>query len=76
MPRIPPRSVREVCKILEEHGFREIRQTGSHIQMQARIETERGWTTVTVPVPNHSEIPVGTIRRIIRLSQVPRENFE
>jgi predicted RNA binding protein YcfA (HicA-like mRNA interferase family) len=47
---------RELCRLLEEHGFVELRQRGSHIVMQKRVEE----STVTVPVPNHPEIRSGT----------------
>jgi len=45
-------SGQQVYRILTENGFVEVRQRGSHIIMQ--LETEE--TTVTVPVPNHSEL--------------------
>jgi predicted RNA binding protein YcfA (HicA-like mRNA interferase family) len=32
--------------------------------------------TVTVPVPDHSELKIGTLLSIIRQSQVPRSAFE
>jgi predicted RNA binding protein YcfA (HicA-like mRNA interferase family) len=44
-------SAREVCQILEQHGFVVDRQRGSHIIMQKRTEE----LTITVPVPNYSE---------------------
>jgi predicted RNA binding protein YcfA (HicA-like mRNA interferase family) len=47
-------------------------QKGSHIIMQRKLET----TTITVPVPNHSEIKTGTLLSIIRQSRVPGEEFE
>ncbi len=31
---------------------------------------------VTVPVPDHSELKIGTLLSIIRQSQVPRSAFE
>ena len=65
-------SGREVCRILSEHGFQEIRQRGNHIVMQRRNAD----TTVTVPVPNHREIRTGTLLSIIRKSQLPRGLFE
>ena len=40
--------------------------------MQKRI----AHTTITVPVPNHREIAIGTLLSIIRQSQVPRTVFE
>ena len=65
-------SGREVCDILAEHGFFEVRQRGSHIVMQKRTDE----TTVTVPVPNHREIRQGTLLSIIRQSGLPRSLFE
>ena len=65
-------SSREVCQILETHGFVEIRQRGSHIIMQLKTEE----TTVTVPVPNYAELKIGTLQSIIRQSGLPRHLFE
>jgi predicted RNA binding protein YcfA (HicA-like mRNA interferase family) len=65
-------SGKEVCKILEQNGFQQIRQRGSHIIMQKKT----GDTTITIPVPNHNEIKVGTLQSIIRQSKLSRELFE
>ncbi len=65
-------SGRDVCHILEQHDFQIVRQRGSHIVMQRR--TDSG--TVTVPIPDHSEIRIGTLQSIIRQSGVPRTAFE
>jgi predicted RNA binding protein YcfA (HicA-like mRNA interferase family) len=65
-------SGREVCRILEGQGFSEVRRRGSHIVMQRR--TDAG--TVTVPVPNHVMLAVGTLRSIIRQSGLSRQLFE
>jgi predicted RNA binding protein YcfA (HicA-like mRNA interferase family) len=40
--------------------------------MQKRIEN----STITVPVPDHSELRIGTPMSIIRQSQLPRPLFE
>ncbi len=72
MGRLRVLSGREVCRILEAHGFAEVRRKGSHIVMQRKREG----TTVTVPVPNHAEIRTGTLLSIIRQSGVPRAEFE
>lgn len=58
--------------MLETHGFEEVRRRGSHIVMQKRT----AGSTVTVPVPDHKEIRIGTLQSIIRQSQLPRELFE
>jgi predicted RNA binding protein YcfA (HicA-like mRNA interferase family) len=61
-----------VCRILEQHGFVEVRQRGSHIMMQRQTEAK----TISVPVPNHAEIRTGTLQSIIRQSELPRTLFE
>ncbi len=65
-------SGREVCRILGKHGFIEVRRRGSHVVMQRRTETG----TVTVPVPDHPELRIGTLLSIIRQSGLPRSEFE
>jgi predicted RNA binding protein YcfA (HicA-like mRNA interferase family) len=61
-----------VCHLLHEHGFVEVRRRGSHIVMQRRTETG----SVTVPVPDHRELAIGTLLSIIRQSGVARAQFE
>jgi len=65
-------SGQEVCKIMSKYGFKMIRQKGSHIVMQKKMEA----TTITVPVPNHKEIRIGTLKSIIRQSRIPSSEFE
>jgi predicted RNA binding protein YcfA (HicA-like mRNA interferase family) len=65
-------SGRDVCRILEQHDFQIVRQRGSHIVVQRR--TDLG--TVTVPIPDHAEVRIGTLQSIIRQSGVPRTAFE
>ena len=72
MVRLRVLSGREVCRILERHGFVPIRRRGSHVVMQLRAQS----TTVTVPVPDHAELKPGTLLSVIRQSRVPREEFE
>jgi predicted RNA binding protein YcfA (HicA-like mRNA interferase family) len=65
-------SGKDVCSILAKHGFQEVRRRGSHIVMQKKLED----TTLTVPVPSHTEIRIGTLQSIIRQSGIPRSEFE
>jgi predicted RNA binding protein YcfA (HicA-like mRNA interferase family) len=65
-------SGQDVCAILERHGFTRVRQRGSHIVMQ-RVTADG---TTTVPVPDHKELRIGTLRSIIRQSGLPRSEFE
>ncbi|MDQ3130606.1 MAG: type II toxin-antitoxin system HicA family toxin [Acidobacteriota bacterium] len=62
----------DVCRILEQNGFVQVRRRGSHILMQKRTDV----STITVPVPNHKEIRIGTLQSIIRQTGLPRELFE
>lgn len=65
-------SAKQVCQILIEHGFLQVRQRGSHIIMQKKIDD----SSITIPVPNYSEIKIGTLQSIIRQSGLPRSLFE
>jgi predicted RNA binding protein YcfA (HicA-like mRNA interferase family) len=71
MPRLLPLSAREVCRILQKHGFALVRQKGSHIILRKEIRG-RG---ITVPVPNHSELAKGTLKSIIDQSEIPKSEF-
>lgn len=62
----------ELCKLLNGHGFVQVRQKGSHIIMQKRTED----STITIPVPNHKQIKIGTLLSIIRQSGLPKSLFE
>ena len=72
MARLRALSGREVCRILTDSGFSEVRRRGSHIVMQ-KIVADR---TITVPVPDHRELRLGTLRSIIRQSVLSRNLFE
>ena len=72
MPRLRTFSGKELCKLLADHGFVEVRQKGSHIVMQKRS----GSGTTTAIVPAHREIKTGTLLSVIRQSQLPKALFE
>ena len=71
MPELRKLSGRDVCEILARHGFVKVRQRGSHIVMQKKEEG----TTITVPVPDHDVILIGTLMSIIRQSGLVRSDF-
>ena len=72
MGRLRVLSGQQVCAILKQHGFKEVCLRGSHILMQKLLPD----TTVTVPVPNHAELRIGTLQSIIRQSGLARSEFE
>jgi len=40
------------------------------------MQRKAGESTITVPVPDHKEIRIGTLKSIIRQSQVGQKEFE
>jgi len=72
LARLRVLSGKEICNILSNHGFVEVRRRGSHIVMQCK----QAGNTITVPVPNHAELRIGTLQSIIRQSGIPRNKFE
>jgi len=56
---------------MEAGGFIRARQKGSHLIMQKRSDGG----TITVPVPLHRAVRIGTLQSIIRQSGIPRERF-
>lgn len=71
MPKLGLFSGDEIVKMLEQAGFTAVRQKGSHMIMQLRAEGG----TVTVPVPLHKVVKIGTLQSIIRQSGIPKETF-
>ncbi len=72
MGRLRTLSGQEVCRILQGHGFTLVRQRGSHAVMQKTVKD----STVTVPVPLHRELRIGTLLAVIEQSGLPRDLFE
>jgi predicted RNA binding protein YcfA (HicA-like mRNA interferase family) len=67
MPKL--HSSRRIITVLQEHGFVEIDQTGSHKKFRY------GNLTVIVPSPKR-EIPYGTFISILRQSGLKKDDFE
>jgi len=61
-------SSKQIIKILEQNGFVFISQRGSHAKYR------KGAATVIVPSPK-KEIPLGTLRSIVRQSGLGSEVF-
>ena len=72
MPKLCVLSGSEVCKTLAQNGFEEVRHKGSHLIMQKRQRN----STLTIPMPDHAELKIGTLLGIIRQSGLPRTLFE
>jgi len=72
VPKLGSFSGEQIVSIMEKQGFLPVRQKGSHMIMQKR--TDEG-TTITVPVPMHRVVKIGTLQSIIRQSGISKESF-
>lgn len=54
-------SAPELIKVLNKSGYLATRQTGSHIRLTCKKETEHHIT-----VPNHNPIKIGTLNSILK----------
>ncbi|MBU0491714.1 MAG: type II toxin-antitoxin system HicA family toxin [Chloroflexi bacterium] len=71
MPRLRRISGREAIQALEQLGFRQVRQRGSHVVLKK--ETPEG--DIGCVVPLHRELAVGTLRGILRQARVTPDEF-
>ncbi len=72
MPKLPILSGKELIKILSKIGFQHIRTTGSHAILN-KFDKEKG--KVTVPVPLHKELAKGTLKSIMRQTDLTLEKL-
>jgi predicted RNA binding protein YcfA (HicA-like mRNA interferase family) len=70
MPKLPVLTGKTVINTLEKIGFQAVRQKGSHVQM----EREDG-LLVTIPVHAGKTIGKGLLRKILRDTELTREEF-
>ena len=67
MPKLPVLSGADVIKALEQLGFAQVRQRGSHVVLR------RGGTGTVVPL--HREVKTGTLAGILRQAGVTQDEF-
>jgi predicted RNA binding protein YcfA (HicA-like mRNA interferase family) len=71
VPKLGLFSGEEVVRIMLNAGFAPVRQKGSHLIMQKQVDQ----STITVPVPMHKIVKIGTLQSIIRQSGIPKDAF-
>ncbi len=69
MPKLPVLRGRQVVRALEEAGWRQDRQRGSHVVM-----LHQG-SNVSLSIPQHRTVAPGTLRALIRLSGMTVDEF-
>jgi len=70
LPKIPPVDSRRLIKILENFGFRVVRQKGSHVIMMNEEKTR-----IVIPVHPGRKVKPGLVRAIMREAGISREEF-
>jgi predicted RNA binding protein YcfA (HicA-like mRNA interferase family) len=71
MPDLPHLSEREIVRILEQFGFVQVRQRGSHVVMKRSMPDGN----IGCVVPLHDEVAMGTLRSILRQARISPEEF-
>lgn len=71
MPKLSPIRGKELISILEKQGFKKVHQKGSHV----RLEHSDGMKT-TVPLHAGEKVGVGLLRKILRDTNISRDDFE
>ncbi len=66
-----PARVRDVIRLLQEHGWQEVAQRGSHRQFKHNTRPGR----VTVAGAPNKEIPIGTLRSILKQAGLTPEDL-
>jgi len=71
LPKLPRLPAREIIRAVERTGLRRIRQRGSHVILTDPL-TGR---TVVVPDYGSREVPIGTLKGILRQARLTVGEF-
>jgi predicted RNA binding protein YcfA (HicA-like mRNA interferase family) len=69
--KLPVVSGAQIIRVLGRYGYVAVRQKGSHVRMRNEQDPKR----LPVTVPLHDEVAFGTLKRILRDSQLTVEEF-
>jgi predicted RNA binding protein YcfA (HicA-like mRNA interferase family) len=70
-PKLPVVSGDQLIRALRKFGYVAVRQQGSHVRLRHATEPQR--QSVTIPL--HRELAFGTLRRILRDTEVSVEEL-
>ena len=68
-PKLPVVSGRELVKFFQTHGFKEVRQRGSHIIMG------KAGSNRPLVIPEYREVPANIILSNLRTAGISRKDF-
>lgn len=72
MTKVPSLSYGEVIRALQRDGWIVLRQRGSHIRLEKRLESE----TLRIVVPAHRPIKRSTLAHILKQARIPLEKLD
>ncbi len=70
MPKLPIVAAKQVISALEKIGFEILRQRGSHVRLK-----HTDGRVVTIPVHSGQNLGKGLLRKILRDTELTREEF-
>ncbi len=70
--KLPQISGSKLIKILTKSGFEIIRQKGSHVRLEKKLDNE----VIKLTIPLHDELKRGTLSKIIKESKLSEDKFE
>lgn len=71
MTKVPSLNYDELLRALRRDGWSVLRQKGSHIRLQKRLETE----VLNITVPAHKPIKRSTLAHILKQAQLSVEQL-
>jgi len=71
LPKLPRLPARQIIRALERSGLRHVRQRGSH----AILTDPLTGRTVVVPDYGSREVPIGTLKGILRQARLTAQEF-
>lgn len=72
MSEIPSLSYLQIIRALQRFGYTVVRQKGSHIRLQYRINDK----LIKITVPAHKPVKVNTLRQILKQSGISLVEFK
>jgi predicted RNA binding protein YcfA (HicA-like mRNA interferase family) len=70
-PRLARVTGQQLVRALEKAGYEQQRQRGSHVRLKRSSDGRR----VTVPLHARRQIPIGTLRAILRDADITPQEF-
>ena len=72
MSTVPSLSYLRIISALQRNGWRVVRQEGSHIRLEKRIDSEM----LRITVPSHRPVKRSTLAHILKQARLDVERFQ